>query len=142
MSADWKQDAAEELLKREEGLIARKSALVDEIRTIEARLSEIQVARRALGIELAVETPSGLFVLDLDQPIKAKAFKDTVLELLKGAYPAPMKAADVQAQAEARIGSKFHPKTSGMTLYRLAQDGLVRREGHKWFFVPEENRRP
>jgi len=26
----------------------------------------------------------------------------------------------------------------GMTLYRLSQDGLVRREGRTWFFVPSQ----
>ena len=32
---------------------------------------------------------------------------------------------------------EIHEKTVGMTLYRLLQDKLVRREGHTWFLVPQ-----
>jgi hypothetical protein len=38
---------------------------------------------------------------------------------------------------ERTFGEPLHSKTVGMTLYRLSKDGLVRREGHNWFFVPQ-----
>lgn len=63
--------------------------------------------------------------------------RDMILESLKSAGEAGQKAAEIQAKIEARRGAKLHPKTTGMTLYRLSQEGAVRREGRTWFYVPQ-----
>jgi len=39
---------------------------------------------------------------------------------------------------EAARSTKLHEKTIGMTLYRLANDGLARRDGRTWFPVSQE----
>jgi len=67
-------------------------------------------------------------------------FKDIALQLLKDAYPKPLRAAEVQAAAEAKLSRKFHSKTPGMSLYRLAKEGLVERRGWDWFYLPESEK--
>jgi len=46
-------------------------------------------------------------------------------------------ASEIREHIEKMRGTKLHSKTVGMTLYRLSQDGLVRREGRTWFAVPQ-----
>ena len=62
--------------------------------------------------------------------------RELALEYLRLAGSRGRKASEIQALIEERRKTKLHPKTSGMTLYRLSQDGLARREGRTWFFVP------
>jgi hypothetical protein len=64
------------------------------------------------------------------------SIRELTLEYLAAAAPAGLKASEVQALIEGRRKTNLHPKTAGMTLYRLSQDGLVRREGRMWFYVP------
>jgi hypothetical protein len=68
----------------------------------------------------------------------APRVRDTVLERLKIAGDAGLKAKDIRDFYEATFGVKLHEKTIGMTLYRLSVDGLVRRDGRVWFYVPPE----
>lgn len=70
--------------------------------------------------------------LNADAPVR-----DLVLQKLKKAGLAGLKAADLRASIEALRGTTLHEKTIGMTLYRLSIDGLVRRDKRTWFFVPE-----
>lgn len=44
------------------------------------------------------------------------------------------RAAVLRDYIEAKFGIVTHEKTVGMTLYRLLKEGLVRRDGHIWFF--------
>jgi hypothetical protein len=46
-------------------------------------------------------------------------------------------ASEIRDHIEKVRGTKLHSKTVGMTLYRLSQDGLARREGRTWFAVPQ-----
>lgn len=62
---------------------------------------------------------------------------DIVLDRLKAAGAKGSKAAPIQQYIENVYATKIHDKTVGMTLYRLARAGLVRRDGHTWFIVPE-----
>lgn len=62
--------------------------------------------------------------------------RELTLEYLKAAGDAGHKASEIQALIEVRRKAKLHPKTAGMTLYRLSQDGLARRDGRTWFYVP------
>jgi hypothetical protein len=62
--------------------------------------------------------------------------RDRVLEQLKTMGSEGAKAAALRSYLEAAHGIKTHEKTVGMTLYRLLREGLVRRDGRTWFFVP------
>lgn len=45
---------------------------------------------------------------------------------------------------ERTFGEVLHEKTIGMTLFRLSQKGVARRDGHTWFYVqpPAETEKP
>jgi len=59
--------------------------------------------------------------------------KDLVLERLSQAGSMGSKAAGIREYIKRAYYIDTHEKTVGMTLYRLSQAGLVRREGHRWF---------
>lgn len=63
--------------------------------------------------------------------------RELVLDLLRSAGVKGAKAAALREKVEALRGEPLHEKTVGMTLFRLSKDGLVRREGHIWFFVDQ-----
>jgi hypothetical protein len=65
------------------------------------------------------------------------SIRDIVLERLRLAGSDGVKASEITAHLNSVRPQKVHEKTSGMTLYRLSQDGLARREGRTWFFVPQ-----
>lgn len=65
------------------------------------------------------------------------SIRDMVLQYLRSTGTSGIKAAEARAHVEGLLGRKLHPKTVGMTLYRLAEKGLARRDGHTWFAVPE-----
>jgi hypothetical protein len=58
-----------------------------------------------------------------------------VLKHLLNAGAAGAKAAAIREEYEREYGIILHEKTVGMTLYRLAKEGLARRKGHFWFSV-------
>jgi hypothetical protein len=60
---------------------------------------------------------------------------DIVLDRLKKAGAKGSKASPIQSYIESTYGKKIHDKTVGMTLYRLAKDEMVRRDGHTWFIT-------
>jgi hypothetical protein len=67
----------------------------------------------------------------------SKTVRDQVLALLNEAGSAGTTATALRKAIEASRDDPLHYKTVGMTLYRLSQDGLARREGRTWFAVPE-----
>jgi hypothetical protein len=58
-----------------------------------------------------------------------------VLEQLQSAGREGSKAAPIRAHAKQILERDFHIKAVGMTLNRLAKQGLARRKGHVWFPV-------
>jgi len=70
---------------------------------------------------------------------KGTSIKNLILELAESAYPNAVKASGLRKQLEQR-GIMVHEKTVGMSLYRWARQGRVRRQGWEWFFVPELER--
>jgi len=72
-------------------------------------------------------------------PVMRTTIKDSAIEMARDAYPEPIRASALRKQLEDR-GIKSHWKTAGMTLNRLVQEGILRREGRNWFFVPENER--
>lgn len=65
--------------------------------------------------------------------------QDILLQRLQEAGETGSKAAPLRQYIEDTYTIEIHEKTVGMTLYRLLRKGLVRREGHIWFFVPQED---
>lgn len=63
--------------------------------------------------------------------------RDAVLEQLKAAGAHGTTASALRNAVERNRSTKLHDKTIGMTLYRLSQDRVARREGRTWFFVAE-----
>jgi hypothetical protein len=63
--------------------------------------------------------------------------REMVLQLLNEAGAKGTTASTVREAIEKSRGAELHYKTVGMTLYRLSQEKLARREGRTWFAVPE-----
>jgi len=68
------------------------------------------------------------------QKNKRPALRSILLEQLKSMGANGAKAAQLREYFERTYGEVIHEKTVGMTLYRLSLEGLVRRDGHNWFF--------
>lgn len=65
---------------------------------------------------------------------KTPKIRDVVLDQLRDVAPMGRKAANIRRYYEATYHVDIHPKTVGMTLYRLAADNLVHRKGQIWFY--------
>ena len=63
------------------------------------------------------------------------SLRQLVLERLRSAGRQGTKAAPIRAHAKQSLERDFHVKAVGMTLNRLAKEGLARRKGHVWFPV-------
>jgi hypothetical protein len=153
---NWKREAAAALSQRRAKVLADRRAEDEahklKMRRFDDELTEISISARtmelpvpwlesALKANVSPTTASFESVGLPSPPPSRKPFKDRALELLRDAYPAPLKAAQIQARIEKEHGSKYHDKTAGMSLYRLSKDNSVRREGKDlWFFVPEDQR--
>jgi hypothetical protein len=85
----------------------------------------------ALTVESVPQKP------ELSLPATASV-RDLVLERLEVAAQKGAQAADIRKSIEALRKQQLHEKTVGMTLYRLAQEGLARRDGRTWFYVSPE----
>lgn len=153
---DWRSDAVADYRQRRVTLIheyghmseqvddlqVRVNGLLDQMGSLVDKMKELDDAARVFGLDINVQElpePERAFMAT-PSPKRGRLFKDVALEMLEMAYPNPLKAAQVKAEVEKELDTTFHQKTAGMTLYRLAKTGKVRREGHKWFFVPEEER--
>jgi hypothetical protein len=67
----------------------------------------------------------------------AITLREFVLCKLKDAYPNPLTSSAIKNDLDAQ-GRKTHPKTVGMTLFRLKHNGKCRRDGGRdWYFVPD-----
>ena len=58
-----------------------------------------------------------------------------MLDQLQSAGREGSKAAPIRTHAKQILERDFHVKAVGMTLNRLAKQGLARRKGHVWFPV-------
>lgn len=144
-SQDWRKGAEQEYLDRRQREQKRRDVEVRLLERLESRIArrdetiaELDRAALTFGIQppAPVREPSRQNV----KPVASAApqFKDVALDYLKEAHPKTLKAAQIQNRCEILLGRKFHEKTAGMTLYRLAKDGLVRRIGRAhWLYVPQ-----
>lgn len=90
------------------------------------------------GEETATAGSSDSAALPLDDLHSPGArVRDIALQQLREAGTKGLKASAIRQHIHSVVGRELHGKTVGMTLYRLSREGLVRREGHTWFAVPE-----
>ena len=103
-------------------------------------VANAKAAGELFGVEL--ETPDDVIRQSEHSAIRrhtenqVPTIRELTVEWLKTAGDSGIKAATIRQQIESKYHINLHDKTVGMTLWRLSQDGLARREGHTWFFVP------
>jgi len=103
---------------------------------------KLGAAKPPLVADSQSETDSDDFELSdelNDEPTPPKV-REIVLEQLIAAGSGGIKASSIKEHMVSQ-GIELHEKTVGMTLYRLSRDGISRREGRIWFFVPEADRK-
>jgi hypothetical protein len=67
-------------------------------------------------------------------PLTRPPIREIVLSQLRAVGASGSKSAILRDHIERTYGAIVHEKTVGMTLYRLLKEGLIRRDGHTWFF--------
>lgn len=143
-------DAVREKVDR---LLAERADLKERLRANTAAFRDAVAAGRLFGVEIAVppdvrELPpvAQRIVAGLEPTMPQPSLFDStgeltirqaVLDQLRMAGKKGLKARALRRVIENMVGRQLHYKTIGMTLYRLATKGYVRREGIVWFFVKE-----
>lgn len=82
-----------------------------------------------------VTEDDSLHIQSDDEAAENGSVRELTLEQLKQAGVQGITAAAIRNHIETVRSTQLHYKTVGMTLYRLTQDGLARREGRTWFAV-------
>lgn len=127
-------DVENHLLGQLDALIARRRGLYETLSAMRAQIAEVDrqiadcgAAARVFGIELpgieANSKPSsypGGTIRELAQVMLADS-------------PNGMSSEELRAAAEKKFNRRFHYKSAGVALYRLANEGLAKRDGHVWF---------
>lgn len=142
-SLDWRKQASEELrakLRAERDLVA---TLLEQERIARAsreeaekRAQDLLVAAAALGIKIEESRVDPIREARYEPSAAPTTARDVILQQL--AENPGMKSAELRVAIEGALGRGVHYKTPGMTLYRLAEDGLVQREGHRWFLKEQK----
>jgi len=139
----------------------RMVALQQEQALISQAYADCQAAARLFGVNLeegypkyleekAAASPTLFFtghapnitVSDTPLPLRAKisTIREFILEEAQRAHPNPVTARELREKL-AQSGVETHPKTIGMSLFRLSKERMMRREGKaNWYFVPEDQR--
>lgn len=148
--SDADKSGAEAVKRKVEELLGERRDLRGRWRSNTAALKDALAAGRLFGVQIDLppdidqEPPNQsqprIRVADkarhlFESPSDATV-RDGVVAQLKAAGKAGTKAALIREHIEKVTGRSLHYKTVGMTLYRLAEKGQVRREGHRWFYVP------
>ena len=89
-------------------------------------------AERLIGVPAV----SARVAADAPPPPHVPKVKDLVLARLEAAGETGTRSGPIHDWIVQRHRMTLHPKTVGMTLYRLARAGRARRAGQTWFFVP------
>lgn len=142
----------QDYLRRREEIVVRRGEKVRELDQIRAEIAradeavaDLDKAAIVFGIQPPkAPAPQPAVVAAAESPQEpVPQFKDVALDILKAAYPRTCKSVAVLAKGQEILNRTFHPKTAGMTLYRLAKDGLVERIGRsEWRYVPQEGESP
>ncbi len=151
MRDDIKAAIANEIADKREKLLGRQEELARliqdadrEMRALVAQIGDLDAAARAFEISIPVHlevrparinirggTPT--LILGTGTPGN---LREALKAILKENHPRGMKVGELQAISEQRLGQKFHPKSAGMTLYRLSLKGFTKRDGFLWYYVP------
>lgn len=127
-----------ELAERAKGYAdAGRQFGVDVIAELESQLHHEQEQQRQGSFEI-IEGPQTSPPIQ-PPPERGPAVKDVILEIARQAFPQPVQAKEIRQELLNR-GISTHEKTAGMTCYRWSLDGLMRRSGRNWYFVPESER--
>lgn len=148
---DWRAAAAAEYAERRAALARKRDKALKGAANLQKKaaeadeeISDLDRGAKAFGLPLADDAT--LHAANVSRAAgnagahDSRQFKDVALEYLATAYPASLKAVDVQDLVQAALGRSFHWKTAGMTLYRLKNEHKVQRSGQNWTFVPEDQR--
>ena len=144
---DWRKGAEAEYLKKRQDILMRRQLRVrlierlqDKVARYDDEVAELDRAAITFGIQPPKpERPPQKAEQRPAPSSGVPQFKDVALDFLREAYPQTRKASQVLQRCEADLARKFHPKTAGMTLYRLAKDRLVERVGKSnWRYVPQD----
>jgi hypothetical protein len=146
-------------------LIDKKTELESQIAAGTARITDCEAGLRVLGYDLSIGDTWANLIQEfgvevrqaLDGPhiqgqpevnLSVEARQDRkhstpsiaqlILFKLQEFGPVGVKAEPLRQYLKSKFGIETHPKTVGMTLYRLSQEKppLVHRKGHLWFFGP------
>jgi hypothetical protein len=145
--ADAVRDKVERLLKERAELRGRwranSSALKDAVAAgrlfgVEIELpSDIDELAGVPRVRLHERHPDPATQKNLFEASGDLTIRTLVLDFLKRAGDEGAKSSQMRQFIERATGRKLHDKTIGMTLYRLAERGLARRQGFVWYYVPQ-----
>lgn len=143
MNSNWKQAAADDLRRQLDECVQEMQDCDQQTRALEERrdqaserADEIRAAARTLGLNL---TPFELTPPEEPPPVRkpgtdgSMTAADIILDALSESFPKPLRSGELRQIIQERLGRPIHQKTPGMSLYRLAKAGKVRREGVNWF---------
>jgi hypothetical protein len=144
-AVDWRTPATLEYRAKRADLQKRLSAAAraeqraaERRADLETQLNDLDAGARAFGLETSsvpetAAPPSGGIgaAVEGGSPL----VREIIMSALEAAYPKGLRAKQLKAIIEQRLGREIHYKTPGMTLYRLETSQDVRREGYDWFLA-------
>ncbi len=126
-----------DLLLERATTLGHVEALSRRLAEIDADIFHVIAAARLFGEELPLPPGRRVATGPTKRVAGAPVVRAYVLAALR-AQIAGVKASTLTHDYQANYAASLHPKTMGMTLYRLAIDGLARREGRTWFATEQE----
>lgn len=138
-----------------DALIRRRASIVEELSKtkseldrlterydhLRATLADCEATQRFLMPELAAaaeDRATTKAAAEADK-IPHGAYREAIIEILRGVYPGKLKALEVGERVRSKFRLQAHPKTAGMTLTRLKNEGIVGLDGRHWYFIPESD---
>jgi len=145
ISGPTNKTGADAVREKVERLLFERSQLVESWRGNTSALRDAAAAGRLFGVDIQLPSDIDVGAPDGVAPQPSLfgvhggeiTIREAVLDQLKMAGDNGVKAARIRRVIENMIGRQLHFKTIGMTLYRLSEKGLARRDGYVWFYRPE-----
>lgn len=111
----------DDLLRRRETLMACFDGVKSQIKEVDVKLADLHAAARVFSLDWGVETkPFG----------PSSSVKEAVIGCLEAAGTEGSRVREMRPIVERELAKTLHPKTLGMTLFRLKHDGLTIRDPH------------
>lgn len=142
---DWRDAASAEYRAKRFDAERRLSSAERAVRKAQERfeaarkeIADLDAGARVFDLELIPfsKSPAPQARDDVPDAGDGPTAREIILEALEAAYPKPLRAGELKKIVEQRLGREIHYKTPGMTLYRLAEAGAVRRDGYSWYLNP------